>query len=177
MTDYEKAQAFIDNSLMGQRVREVLKYNNYSQSFVAKELHLSQSVVSSLISGKHRPNYIFFYRLASFLGVSMDYLLGFSDVVFTKHPVENTEGFDETLGWVPRTKEVFDKDKRVELINNSHIESSVISHMYSGERVPPHSFFAYLALKYNVSTDYLFCLTNENKLSPGLRLKEFRKME
>ncbi len=61
------------------RLNEVLKYNNMSQSTLAKKIGMSQSIVNNYCTGKREPSLDVLILICKALGESADYLLGLED--------------------------------------------------------------------------------------------------
>lgn len=61
------------------RIKELRKKNNISQLDLAKELNVSQTAVSHWEIGRSDPDHTTSKQLADMFGVSLEYLLGFSD--------------------------------------------------------------------------------------------------
>lgn len=66
---------------LSKRLNESLKTNNISQSQLARDLNLSQSVVNNYCTGKREPSLSVLISICKELKVSADYLLGLTDYV------------------------------------------------------------------------------------------------
>lgn len=64
----------------GPRLKAILDEREMTQAQLARELHLGKSTVSQYISGTRTPDLATARRLADFLAVSLDYLLGRTDI-------------------------------------------------------------------------------------------------
>lgn len=64
----------------GERLSELRKSKGFSQKALAQEMHVSQSTISCYELDKKSPPPATLARLAGFFSVSVDYLLGSSDV-------------------------------------------------------------------------------------------------
>ena len=71
-----------DNML--DRLLELRKSKNLTQQRLAVELGVDQASISSYESGKYFPTVEVLVKIASYFGVSTDYLLGLSDI---KNPI------------------------------------------------------------------------------------------
>ncbi len=60
-------------------LKELMRINNYSQAFVAKNINVSQRAVSKWLNNQSEPTATNIYNLAKFFAVSADFLLGLSD--------------------------------------------------------------------------------------------------
>lgn len=61
------------------RIKELRKSMNMLQGDLAKKINVSQATVSGWENGTFEPSGEALYRLATLFGVSIDYLLGYSD--------------------------------------------------------------------------------------------------
>lgn len=57
----------------------VLKSKNIMGKELAENVHISEATISRYISGQRLPDIEYVYRICTFLGVSMDWLVGLSD--------------------------------------------------------------------------------------------------
>jgi len=64
----------------GERLRQIRKEKGLTQAEVAKLLSIGESTVSFYESGKRQPDYETLIRLSETLHVSIDYLLGKTDI-------------------------------------------------------------------------------------------------
>lgn len=65
--------------IFSERLKEVLKTNNMSQSELAKKINMSQDVVSCYCTGKRKPPIDVLVLICNALDESADYLLGLVD--------------------------------------------------------------------------------------------------
>lgn len=66
----------------GERLRSLREDNDEKQKDIAKLLYVSANMISSYELGKHFPkNESALITLADHFGVSIDYLLGYSDII------------------------------------------------------------------------------------------------
>ncbi|MCL6581781.1 MAG: helix-turn-helix domain-containing protein [Firmicutes bacterium] len=63
-------------SVLGRRLRALLDEREMSQADLARALHCGKSTVSQYISGARTPDVETLRRMAELFGVSLDYLLG-----------------------------------------------------------------------------------------------------
>ena len=68
---------------MSNRIRELREGRRMSQVRLSIELEVSQETVSAYESGKHYPSYAMLVKLSDLFGVSIDYLMGRSDIGLT----------------------------------------------------------------------------------------------
>ncbi|MGN0623612.1 MAG: helix-turn-helix domain-containing protein [Oscillospiraceae bacterium] len=71
------------SKLIGERIDGLLKSKSIKQKALAEELGIKPNVVSYFRNGTRTPNTELIIRIASFLDVSADYLLGLTDVKST----------------------------------------------------------------------------------------------
>jgi len=62
-----------------ERIKELRKQNNFSQTELAKKLFVSQDTISLWEKGKSKPSIDYVILLAQLFGVTTDYLLGLED--------------------------------------------------------------------------------------------------
>ena len=62
-----------------ERLNEVLKEKGMSQCELAKEIHMSQSIVNNYCRGKHEPPLDTLMLICKTLGETADYMLGMTD--------------------------------------------------------------------------------------------------
>jgi transcriptional regulator with XRE-family HTH domain len=73
-----------------ERFKQLREENGYSQQFVAEHLNVSQQAWANYESGKREPSIKILKEIAVFFDVSLDYLLGKTDI--KKAPVESDKG-------------------------------------------------------------------------------------
>lgn len=61
------------------RLREVREQCGYSRKDLAKELKIPYSTLTNYENGTRRPPYTFLLDVAQYFGITVDYLLGYSD--------------------------------------------------------------------------------------------------
>jgi len=64
----------------GERLRLLLEERDMTQAELSRRLHLGKSTVSQYISGARTPDLSTAHRIAEFFSVSLDYLLGRTEV-------------------------------------------------------------------------------------------------
>lgn len=74
--DYSNSTNFLPTPPFGDRLREVMKETNTTQYRIEKEAHISGSSMHEWLSGQGFPSVTSLVTLASFMEVSIDYLLG-----------------------------------------------------------------------------------------------------
>lgn len=62
--------------MVGERIRELREQNGYTQSELAKKLHLSRSAVNAWEMGTSVPSTQFLVELSNLFNTSTDYILG-----------------------------------------------------------------------------------------------------
>lgn len=65
---------------LGAKLKELLDERDMTQAELARSLHLGKSTISQYISGVRTPDLSTLCKLAEFFSVSLDYLLGWSDI-------------------------------------------------------------------------------------------------
>ena len=76
----------LNSKLIGKRIREIRKNSNLTQAKIAKILNTSQSNISAYENGKTLILTAFLYNYAKYFHVSLDYLIGRSDVLKINMP-------------------------------------------------------------------------------------------
>lgn len=66
--------------IFGTRIKELIKERNLKQNQVAKELHIAPSTLNGYITEERQPDYTILIRIADYLEVSVDYLLGVTNI-------------------------------------------------------------------------------------------------
>ena len=75
------------------RLKSLIKERGLTQMQVAKELHLAKSTFNGYIVSGRQPDHTTLVRIADYFEVSIDYLLGATDVrVKPKEPINMKEG-------------------------------------------------------------------------------------
>ena len=62
------------------RILQLRKEKGLSQTSLAMRLNTTQYMISAYEHGRHQPSIEMLIALASFFGVSVDYLIGYSDI-------------------------------------------------------------------------------------------------
>ena len=65
---------------IAERLKELRKQRGYSQSELAKQLHVSKSTISMIELGSRQPSIEVMEMIADFFNVSLDYLRGEDDI-------------------------------------------------------------------------------------------------
>ena len=76
LIDIDTDERFLEPLPFGERLREILKQKGVSQERLKRELPVSSSLIYKWLSGKSCPYPTMLVRLAKYLDVSVDYLLG-----------------------------------------------------------------------------------------------------
>ena len=76
LIDVDSDETFHEPLPFGERLREILKQKGISQEKLKKELPVSSSLIYKWLTGKSKPYPTTLVRLANYLDVSVDYLLG-----------------------------------------------------------------------------------------------------
>ncbi len=69
-----------NTNIIGQRINAALALNGKRQKDLAKELNVTDNTISYFCSGARVPNTAQIIKIAKYLNVSSDYLLGMSDL-------------------------------------------------------------------------------------------------
>lgn len=67
------------NGIIGTRIKEIRKVNNYSRQQFAQEFDLPYSTLTNYENGTRKPPYELLLNIAKTLGTTVDYLLGYTD--------------------------------------------------------------------------------------------------
>ena len=67
------------NAIIGTRIKEIRKANNYSRQQFAHEFDLPYSTLTNYENGTRKPPYELLLNIAKTLGTTVDYLLGYTD--------------------------------------------------------------------------------------------------
>lgn len=76
LIDIDTDETFHEPLPFGARLREILKQKGISQEKLKRELPVSSSLIYKWLSGKSNPYPTTLIRLAKYLDISVDYLLG-----------------------------------------------------------------------------------------------------
>jgi Predicted transcriptional regulators len=91
------------------RLKELREKRGISQAVLAREMKISQGTIGNWESGTREPNFVMSKRIADYFGVTIDYLLGSSDIN-EAHTDEIT--FDDfTYAMQNETRTLTEKDK------------------------------------------------------------------
>ena len=114
----------MDSKIIGYRINAALASENKKQKELAKELGVTDNTISYFCSGKRTPNISQIVKIAKYLNVSADYLLGIEDG--TTH--DTTELMD-SLGLSERVISFLQTNKNP--IYNECIDALVKDHQKS----------------------------------------------
>lgn len=126
----EKEQCYFPKTLRETREKKFneykdSKFNPYSQKSVAEKIGVSRTTYSSYETGDRLPKIEVFYKLCEILGVSCDYLLGYS-----KSPIRENRDISNSTGLsdenINKFKTYKDKQLTMFLINNILNDSHLI---------------------------------------------------
>lgn len=81
---------------IGKRIKELRITKNLSQKQLAEKIHVTQQVIALWETGKHEPKASYIYNLASFFGVTADYLIGLEDETGAK--IRISDSFNNNSG-------------------------------------------------------------------------------
>ena len=87
-----------ENNIIGRRINTVLAEKNIKQKDLASALGVTDNTISYFVSGKRTPNTEQIIKIAKFLDVSSDYLLGLSSAKSTNEIIQKIHkytGLDE----------------------------------------------------------------------------------
>ncbi len=65
--------------IFGQRVKSELKETGKKQKDLCEHLNVNKSTLSEWLNNKNEPSMEYIVKIATYLGVSTDYLLGLED--------------------------------------------------------------------------------------------------
>ncbi len=86
---YKNLKMELNKDLTVQRIREVRKENHYTQIKLAETLNTSHSAISDYERGNRIPPLIILYQLSQLFHVSIDYLLGKTDLKYLEKELEH----------------------------------------------------------------------------------------
>ena len=66
---------------LSSRLKELRKQKNLTQNALGEALDLSRELLSNYEQGRREPDFATLIQLANFFGVSVDYLIGHSDIL------------------------------------------------------------------------------------------------
>lgn len=144
--DFEKTN---NRKLFGKRLDKVLTIRKIKQKELAKALNTIDNTISYFVSGSRSPNMEQLIKISKYLNVSVDYLLGLTDVMGKNSDVRSISdrtGLSESaIKNLIRFKERSDMN----LMKNVYYLNS-INHLLSSEIIP---FLHYVAeYKFNLKT-------------------------
>lgn len=82
-----------------EKLRALREEKEFRQKNVAELLHINKSTISAYEAGKVAPSLSVLVSLADFYDVSVDYLLGRTDILLS--PVQQREKFKARSGYIP----------------------------------------------------------------------------
>lgn len=65
---------------LGARIKSLINERDLKQNEVAKELHMAPSTLNGYLNDVRQPDYATLIRIADYFGVSVDYLLGVTNI-------------------------------------------------------------------------------------------------
>lgn len=77
------------------RIRELRQKKGFSQLQLSLELEVTQETISAYEHGRHLPSVTSLMKMAKLFGVSMDYIMGLSDVPQIAMPSGSSPADDE----------------------------------------------------------------------------------
>ncbi len=90
---------------LGNRLKKLRDENNFSQKSVAQKLNISNATLSQYESGVRQPSYDVLKKIADIYNVSIDYLLGRTDI-------KNYEEYTIAAHTDDRTQQLSDEDRK-----------------------------------------------------------------
>ncbi len=111
-----------NDGIYGRRLKEVLEEKDVKQSELAKRTGITEATISNYISNKQLPKLGVVEKIADTLNISVDYLLGLSDIKCYYYNEDyldedklliggNKEYIDLILQWVKKDKNITDQEK------------------------------------------------------------------
>lgn len=144
------------------RIRDLREDKDMTQAQLSKHLMCSQRVYSNYERGDVNIPTDILIKLADFHGVSVDYLLGRTDV-----PPSTPTAHLESTQIKTKLKQLR-KDRgltQIALQVQTGIEQALLSKYENGERIPPTETLILLADFYGVSIDYILCRTDKPEVN------------
>lgn len=160
-TDYllgktdDKNSNIANCSLLGDKVRELRKNKNLSQTDIANIFNVKQNTVSQWESGINQIDNDTLNALADFFQVSTDYLLGRSD---DSNPA-NCIIFGERLKELRKLRNI----TQTQLANELNVAIGTVGNWETGQREPALDMVIRVADYFNVSVDYLVGQTDNKE--------------
>lgn len=149
---------------LSQRLKTLRKEYEITQRDICSKLSISTATLSQYENGLRQPSYDILKKIADFYNVSIDYLLGRTDI----KKVNNwcNMNFANRLKLLRKEKGL----NQTELAKEFNITSRTISQYEKGIRTPDLIQLDRLANFFNVSTDYLLGRTNMKIYSENIIL-------
>ena len=142
------------------RLKELRKENNLSQTELASLIHMSQTGYSQYERHTRKISLEILIKLANYYHVCIDYLLGLTDnkMQYSKSKI-NLDSNNHRLKEIREDKDLLQED----IAKVLKMSRKGYSHYESYYSDIPIDKLKELALFYNVSIDYLLYLTDERK--------------
>jgi len=96
------------------RLKELREQKEISQYKFADDLKLSQSTIGNWEAGKREPNFDTLIKIAQYFNVSVDYLLGITDSVWTANDYANGVTVTKHVNITADDEDMLDKYHEVE---------------------------------------------------------------
>ncbi len=150
------------NSEITTRLRMIREKNDLSQRKVAQKLHISKSYYNYFETGERIITVIYLNSFCNQFHTTFDYVLGLSDYnVVTKKKYEiKKEIVSIRIKQIRKMHKLSQKDL-AKLINTSQ---STISAYENGKSLILMAFLIEIAIKLNVSADYIVGRSNTSKI-------------
>lgn len=115
------------------RLKDLIEEKGITQKDLADEINTTKSTISRYLNNKREPKMYLLEKIANYFGVSVDYLLGRSDIKDPAEVVENAISNDpELLEFWNKIKKSQNKKKLIKQINKmEEVDEEFIRHIIS----------------------------------------------
>ena len=101
---------------LGERLKQLVRERNLEQQEVASQLSLKPPTFNGYVGNKREPSISTLKQLASYFNVSVDYLIGYSDIrnPYLNHLSEETNSFiqdPENQTYIELAKDIKERTK------------------------------------------------------------------
>ena len=166
----EDITKIVDDPIILERIEEVINDYQMSKVDVAAALGYSAPLVSYITNKKQKkPRSEFIYRFCKYFRVSMDYIVGISDIKrkpprsprskleFSSHE-EYVKMNSDSVAYRNRIKDIC-----MNIFDYTYASASSFAR---GRRNVPLPVMIYIAITENTSLDYMFALTDAKGIMP-----------
>ena len=152
------------------RLKELREKRGIQQKYLSNVLQIAPNTLSQYENNKREPDYKTLKKIADYFEVSVDYILGNTDIEESQSYASN-----ENIIFGQRLKQLRKSHNltQLEFAKIFNIANGTIGNWESGNREPDFNTLNRIADFFNVSTDYLLGKTdNRNPWQPELSEKD-----